>query len=158
MHFHRTIFGTGCSTTDVVTFGGDHPQDTFTLTFTTPISLTGLTNHGITLNWQSDATGTGVFSDNTLLTTALRTGAGVAVAPPALTQGSNLSPGGGYYRNASGLTTFNMQANDARTIANVGGIMFELTAVPEPGSLALFGVFLAGALNRRSSRAVPGRR
>ncbi len=112
---------------------------TFTLTFATPISLAGLTNHGLTVNWESDAAGTGTFIDNNLLTTALRTGAGGTVPPPALTAGSNLNPSGGYFRNASGLTNLNFQANDARSIANVGGLMFELSAVaavPEPSTFA----------------------
>ena len=47
---------------------------TFTLNFAVPITLSGLTNHGITVNWQSDAAGTGNFIDDTNLTTALRTG------------------------------------------------------------------------------------
>jgi hypothetical protein len=121
---------------------------TFTLNFTTPIGLIGLTNHGLVVNWQSDAGGTGTFIDDTLLTTALRTGTGGTVPPPALTAGSDLNPGGGYFRNASGQTDFNEQAGNARNIANVGGLAFELTAatVPEPSTYALFaGVAVAAA-------------
>lgn len=115
---------------------------TYTLPFTIPVSLTGLINHGITFNWQSDVLGTGNFVDDTLLTTALRTGTGGTIPPPALTAGVNLNPSGGYFRNASGLTTFNFQAGDARTIANVGGLMFEITAVavPEPATVAMIGL------------------
>jgi hypothetical protein len=102
---------------------------TFTLPVATPIALTGLTNHGITFNWQSDAAGVGTFINDTLLTTALRTGTGGTVPPPALMAGAaDLNPVGGYFRNASALTTLNFQASDARSIANVGGLMFELTA------------------------------
>ena len=64
--------------------------------------------------------------------------AGTGGPPPALTVGANLNPSGGYFRNASGLTTGNFQANDARAITNVGGLMFEITTVvPTPGAAAL---------------------
>lgn len=128
------VFTTGPITTTGAT------AFTFTLPFGSPVSLTGLTNHGITFNWQSDVAGIGNFIDDTLLTTALRTGSGGP--PPALTAGTNVNPGGGYFRNASGLTSFNFQAGDARTIANFGGLMFELSAVsvPEPATVALFGL------------------
>lgn len=120
---------------------------TFTLNFAVPLTLSGLTNHGITVNWQSDAAGTGNFIDDTNLTTALRTGTGGTVPPPPLTAGANVNPSGGYYRNASGLTTLNFQAGDSRTIANVGGLMMEFTAiaVPEPSSVALLMTAAAGA-------------
>ncbi|MBS0661493.1 MAG: PEP-CTERM sorting domain-containing protein [Verrucomicrobia bacterium] len=138
------IFDTGAVNTTGAT------AITFTLNFATPIMLTGLTNHGIVVNWQSDAAGTGTFIDDTNLTAALRTGAG-ATAPPPLTAGSNANPAGTtYFRNASGLTTMNLQANDARNIANVSGLMFELTAVsvPEPSTYALLGVAGLAALVR----------
>jgi hypothetical protein len=121
---------------------------TFTLNFAVPITLTGLTNHGITVNWQSDAAGTGNFIDDTNLAAALRTGTGGTIPPPPLMPGAaDVNPGGGYFRNASGLTTFNFQAGDARTIANVGGLMMEFTAiaVPEPSSVALLITAAAGA-------------
>jgi len=138
-----TTFNTGPVTTTGAT------ALTFTLNFATPIALTGATGHGITFNWQSDAAGTGTFINNTLLTTALRAGTGGP--PPALTVGANLNPSGGYFRNAAGLTTGNFQANDARAITNVGGLMFEITTVvPTPGAAALLG--MGGLLAARRRR------
>jgi hypothetical protein len=119
---------------------------TVTLTFATPVSLTGLTGHGLAINWQSDAAGTGAFINNTNLTTALR-GSGSA----NISIGANLNPGSGYYRNASGTTNFNYLSSDARSLTGVtnGGLVFSLTgdyaaAVPEPTSAALFLLGLLG--------------
>ena len=84
---------------------------TFTLNFTAPIALTGLTGHGLTVNWLSDPTGTGTFALDTNLTAALR-GSGSANVNP----GTNSNPSSGYYRNASGETDFNFQSTDSRTL------------------------------------------
>jgi PEP-CTERM motif len=103
----------------------------FTFNFATPIPLTGLTGHGLTVNWQSDPTGVGTFADDD-------------------------NPSSGYYRNASGETDFNFQSSDARILegATNGGLVFDLTvdAIPEPGTMTLVGVGLVGllALRRRS--------
>jgi len=107
---------------------------TFTLNFASPIPLTGLTGHGVTVNWQSDAQGLGTFVDDTNLTTGLRT-TGSANIPV----GVNLNPGSGYYRNASGQTDFNFQSSDSRSLSGVtnGGLLFDLTLVPEPCTVIL---------------------
>ena len=139
--------GTFNFTTGPVTSAGA-ASFVFTLGLGAGVPLTGLTNHGISFNWQSDAAGTGAFIDNSLLTTALRTGA-TGSPPPALTLGSNLNPAGGYFRNASGLTNFNATAGDARSITNVGGLAFELIAVPTPGAAALLGMGGLMAARRR---------
>jgi hypothetical protein len=146
---NNPVFGTANGGTQVFTTG---PFSTtgvaafnFTLTFAAPIPMNGLTNHGIGINWQSDAAGTGTFIDDTNLTTALR-----ATTTVPLTSGQNDNPssagaGPGYYRNASGETDLNFQSSDARTIAGVSGLVFSMQAtVPEPGSLALCGLGLAG--------------
>ena len=87
----------------------------FVFNFSPTIDLPSLTNLGITLNWQSSTDGV-TFVDDTNFASGLRTGAGGTVPPPALAAGANLNPGGGYFRNASGLTTFNFQAGQARQV------------------------------------------
>jgi hypothetical protein len=120
---------------------------TFTLNFAAPIALNGLTGHGLSVNWQSDPTGTGTFADDSNLTAALR-GSGSA----NIAIGVNDNPGSGYYRNASGETDLNFQSSDARSLSGVtnGGLVFDLVAVPEPGCLAL--CILAGAAAWTSRR------
>ena len=119
---------------------------TFTFDFSSsPIILNSLTNLGISANWQSfDGSG---FVDNTNLTIGLRN-----ASFPAMTVGTNLAPSNGFFRNASGLTDFNFQADDARTLTGVttGGIVFSLTGetIPEPASVAVFGLGIA-LLGRR---------
>jgi hypothetical protein len=126
----------------------------FTLTFATPIALTGLVNHGLAVNWQSDAAGTGTFINDTLLTEGLRTTGSANINP-----GANVTPGSGYYRNVSGATNFNFLGSDARVLSGVtnGGLAFTLTsvsAVPEPGSAGMWlaGLAFAGACAARSRR------
>jgi hypothetical protein len=103
----------------------------FTLNFPTPISLTGLTGHGISVNWQSDPTGTSTFADDPNLTAALRTTGSANINP-----GVNENPGSGYYRNASGETDLNFASGDARSLSGVtnGGLAFDLTLVAGTGS------------------------
>jgi hypothetical protein len=115
----------------------------FTLNFASPIPLSGLTGHGFSINWQSDPTGTGTFADDSNLTSALR-----STGSANILIGSNDNPGSGYYRNASGETDFNFQSADARTLSGVtnGGLVFDLTVVPEPGSFALAGLGTAALL------------
>jgi hypothetical protein len=111
---------------------------TATLNFASPIPLTGLTEHGLSVNWQSDPDGTGSFADDTDLTAGLR-GPGSADINP----GVNDNPGSGYYRNASGETDLNFQSSDARAFPGVtnGGLLFDLSlAVPEPSSIVVLGL------------------
>jgi hypothetical protein len=107
------------------------------ITFPVPINFTGLTNHGIALNWQSDPTGTGAFADDTNFTSAIR-----ATASPAPAVGSFAINGGfGYFRNASGRTDLNFNANDARTLGGPqDGLMFRFSPIPEPTTWALLGI------------------
>jgi hypothetical protein len=116
-----------------------------------------LTTHGIAVNWQSDAGGTGTFIDDTNLTAALRVSGSSNILP-----GANTSPNSGYYRNASGETDLNFQSSDARTLSGVtnGGLVFRLTAaevaVPEPGTMLFLGsalVVLAGVRRPRARLA-----
>lgn len=104
----------------------------FTLNFATPISLTGLTQHGIAVNWQSDPSGSGTFSDDPNLTAALRVTGSANISP-----GANDNPSSGYYRNASGETDLNFANSDARALTGVtnGGLTFSLTLVAGTGSL-----------------------
>ena len=125
----------------------------FTLTFATPVALTGLVNHGLAVNWQSDAAGTGTFVNDTLLTEGLRTTGSANIAP-----GANVTPSSGYYRNASGATNFNFLTSDARTLTGVtnGGLVFTLTsvsAVPEPASVAMWLAGLAAIGGFGAARA-----
>lgn len=103
----------------------------FTLNFATPISLTGLTGHGISVSWQSDPSGTSTFVDDANLTSALRT-----TGSANISLGVNENPGSGYYRNASGETDLNFASGDARTLSGVvnGGLVFDLTLVAGAGN------------------------
>ena len=103
----------------------------FTLNFPTPIPLTGLTGHGVSVNWQSDPTGTSSFADDPNLTAALRATGSANISP-----GVNDNLGSGYYRNASGETDLNFQSGDARSLSGVtnGGLVFDLTLVAGSGN------------------------
>lgn len=87
-----------------------------TVTLGSPVSLSGLTGHGIVINFQGD-TGAGLASSDNL-TSLLRYGTNaVAVGANALT---------GYgYRNATGRTDFNFAPSDARSFGQTN----EATAV-----------------------------
>jgi PEP-CTERM motif len=117
----------------------------FNFKFAPPIPLTGLTGHGLTVNWQSDPAGTGTFADDDNITAALRASGSADINP-----GVNDNPSSGYYRNASGETDFNFQSPDARILqgATNGGLVFALTvdAVPEPGTATLVGLGIVGLL------------
>jgi hypothetical protein len=116
-----------------------------TLSFAnSPVTLPGTTNLGIGVNFQGSTTG-GPDADDTNLVTAMRSPVGTAPIPA----GQNITTGGDiFYRNNSGQTNFNFQGADARALAGQtqadDGIAFQLTVVPEPGSLALCGVAVAG--------------
>jgi len=146
--FSNPIGGLQTFTTGPLTTSGA-TAFTFTLTFSSPIPLTGLTGHGFTVNWQSDPTGTGTFADDSNLTAALRGNGSANINP-----GANDNPSSGYYRNASGEVDFNFQSTDARSLSGVsnGGLVFDLSLVPEPGifSLAGLGGLALFALRRRS--------
>lgn len=122
---------------------------TFSLDFTTPIPLTGLTGRGLTVNWQSDPTGVGTFANDGNLTTALRTTGYANIAV-----GANSNPSSGYYRNASSETDFNFLSGSARSLSGVtnGGLVFDLTmtVVPEPTTFALAGLAMF-AMRRRTA-------
>jgi hypothetical protein len=123
---------------------------TFTLNFPTPIALTGLTGHGLTVNWQGDPTGTGTFANDNNLTAGLRTAGSADIVV-----GTNTNPSSGYYRNASGGTDFNFLSTDSRTLSGVtnGGLVFDLTVVPEPSALVLSGLAGLALLARRRRTA-----
>jgi hypothetical protein len=111
----------------------------YTLNFGSPITLPSTTNLGISVNWQSSVDGT-TYVDDTNLVGAFRAPVGTLPIPVGtnITTGTNV-----YYRNASGLTTFDFQAGDARILAGqtqaTDGLAFQLSAiaVPEPTTIAL---------------------
>src|SRR4051794_4940241 len=108
-----------------------------TLTFGVPITLPSTMNLGITFNFQSSTDGV-TYVDETNLATAMRP-VGMAGNIPV---GQNVTTGGNqYYRNASGRTDFNFNANDARNLGGTqatDGLAFKLTAaVPEPSTWAM---------------------
>jgi hypothetical protein len=143
--FSNPVGGVQSFTTGPITTTGATAY-LFTLTFASPLSLTGLTGHGLAINWQSDPNGTGTFANDTLLTSALR-GSGSA----NIASGVNDNPSSGYYRNASGETDFNFPSTDARSLSGVsnGGLVFDLTVVPEPSALALGSLGLVAIVLRR---------
>jgi len=128
----------------------------FTLNFGTGITLPSTTNLGITFNFQTSSDGIN-FVDNTNVATAMRAPVGTMPIPI----GQNITSGGNaYYRNASGRTDFNFNANDGRVIAGqtqaTDGLAFSLTAVPEPSSWLLLlggaGALVCAQRLRRTSK------
>jgi hypothetical protein len=99
---------------------------TFTLDFASAIPLTGLNGHGLSVNWQSDPTGNGTFTDNALLTAGLRSAGSANIVI-----GTNLNPASGFYRNAGGENNFNFLSSSSRSLGGVtnGGLVFDLTVV-----------------------------
>jgi hypothetical protein len=100
-----------------------------TLTFPSPIVLTGTNNHGVTINYRGN-TGAGL-QDTTNLTNAIRGGTGA----PAFAVGSVPlpAPNYGYTRNASGRTDFNFDSTDLRSIgANSALVMILYTGAADP--------------------------
>jgi hypothetical protein len=140
-----TVFDLGPITTT------GNAAGSFTLTFPVPVTLPGTTNLGIGVNFQTSTDGV-TFADDTNVPTAMRTPLDTAPIPV----GQNITSGGNeYYRNASGRTDFNFNANDARSLGAGtaatnqadDGLAFQLTAstpVPEPGSMALCGLAVCG--------------
>lgn len=131
----------------------------FTLNFGTPVALPGTSNLGIGVNFQSSADGQ-TFTDNTNLAAAMRAPVGTDTIPV----GQNITTGGNvYYRNASGRTDFNFNANDARILTgqtpDTDGLAFSLTAVaaPEPSTWAMLlvgaGMFVCVQRFQRARKA-----
>lgn len=129
---------------------------TFTLNFATPITLPSTMNLGITFNFQTSTDGVN-FVDNNAVATAMRAPVGTNPIPV----GQNITSGGNaYYRNASGRTDFNFNANDARVITGqmqaTDGLAFRLVAIPEPSSWLLLmggaGVLVCVQRLRRTSK------
>ncbi|QBB70621.1 hypothetical protein ELE36_09720 [Pseudolysobacter antarcticus] len=105
---------------------------TLTIPLATPITLNGLTNHGIAVNYKGD-TGTGLADTNSL-TSLLRYGNAFAVGDNPLT---------GYgYRNASGHTDLNFANTDSRSFGQtLEGMALQLTGSSStPVSLQSFSV------------------
>jgi hypothetical protein len=103
------------------------------VTFATPIILTGTNNHGVTINFRGD-TGAGL-ADTTNLTTAIRGGTGA----PAFAVGSVplAGPAYGYYRNVTGRTDFNFDSGDSRSVGANSAVAFILfTGAPDPTATA----------------------
>jgi PEP-CTERM motif len=120
------------------------------VSFPTPITLPGTTNLGFAVNYQTSSDGSPV-ADDTNVTAAMRAPTGTLPIPI----GQNDTVGGVFYRNASGRTDFDFNANDARSLSGQtladDGIAFQLTAVavPEPASAGLLGIGALGLLARR---------
>jgi hypothetical protein len=104
-----------------------------------PIPLSGLTRHGIAVNFQGN-TGAGLVSSDDL-TPVLRYGAN----PVAV--GSNRIPSGVGYINGSGRTDFNFEPSDVGSVQQSNqALALQLHAVPTPagGPLVQDGGFEAG--------------
>ena len=97
-----------------------------TLTFPSPIVLTGTDNHGVTINYRGD-TGAGLQDTNNL-TNAIRNTVPFAVGSVPLP-----APNYGYARNASTRTDFNFDSTDLRNIgANSALVLILYTGADDP--------------------------
>jgi len=113
------------------------------------VTLPQTTNLGITFNWQTSTDGV-TYTDNTNFITAMRAPVGTEGNIPV---GSNVTVAGQYFRNASGLTNFNFQAGDSRSLTGgtnaTDGLAFQLSTVPEPATAAMLGFAVIGLGLRR---------
>ncbi len=113
-----------------------------TVTLATPVTLTGLTSHGIAVNFQGD-TGAGLASAD-ILTSLLRYGT-VAVAV-----GSNALTASYGYRNVANETNFNFAPSDSRSFGQQNEAMalqmFATTASPTAQTITNFSATPANPL------------
>jgi len=124
----------------------------YTVNLGAPINFPGITNLGISVNWQGSNDGGTTWLDDNALATSMRT----PVATTPIPIGTNVTVAGQYFRNQSGLTNFTFQAGDSRSIGGTNatdGLEFSLTAVvPEPTSFVLMGLVGAAGIGWRRRR------
>jgi hypothetical protein len=114
--------------------------------FSSPVTMGGATNLGISFRWQVN-NGAG-FTDVNGFSTAVRFG----TAPEA---GAN-ALGAGYYRNNSGSTDGDFLGSDFRQVSSDSNLAFRLFAVPSPGTLGLAMAWMGFAVRRRRRESLSG--
>ncbi len=105
---------------------------------------------GVTFNWQVGISG-GALASNAGITSGLITSLTTPAAGPQTVGVNAFGAAGGFFRNASGLTTGNFQNNDSRnfTGASNTAVAYRLYATPTPGAASLLGVAGIAAIRRR---------
>jgi len=123
-----------------------------TVVFAQPLALTGLSGHGVAINFQVN-TGSGLtVTENVSVPGRATSAAGAFPVGTVPLPG----PSYGYYRNASGRTDFNFASSDLYTAGSWSALAIELdAAVPEPATFfgvggSVVGLLLVARARRRA--------